>query len=219
MFNFNTMQRIFFMALAFISASFASTTLFAQQQAAFTIVVEAAHGGIDPGANINGAKEKDLLLNYAQTLADVGSSMGINVVLARQNDTRFDTNERNNLAGQSQAVAYIILHADMSKNAGNHGIEIATGRKSLTMDNRILGKFLGAELYNFGKLTLNGVNIHDFHTARLDAIKVPAALINLGYMSNSNDLNILQNNENRIALCKQILKAVTQYQQYQTTPH
>ncbi|MBU3676389.1 MAG: N-acetylmuramoyl-L-alanine amidase, partial [Chitinophagaceae bacterium] len=194
------MQRILFIALAFIMASFSSMNLLAQQQTPFTIVVEAAHGDTDPGANINGVKEKDLLLNYAKTLEELAPSMNIKVVLARANDTRFDMNERSNLAGKSNAIAYIILHADASNNTNNHGMEIFTGRKSLSMDNRILGKFLGAELYNFGKLTVNGVNINDNHTARLDAVKVPAALINLGYMSNSNDLSILQNNVNRVAL-------------------
>ncbi len=213
------MQRILIIAFAFILASFSSNNLLAQQQTHFTIVVEAAHGGTDPGANINGVKEKDLLLNYAKTLEELAPSMNIKVVLARANDTRFDMNERSNLAGKSNAVAYIILHADASNNTNNHGMEIFTGRNSLSMDNRILGKFLGAELYNFGKLTVNGVNINDTHTARLDAVKVPAALINLGYLSNSNDLSILQNNENRVALCKQMLKAIAQFQQYQTTPH
>lgn len=209
------MQRIL---LVIFALTISLNTLMAQQSKP-TIVIEAAHGGIDNGGTVGSVKEKDLLLSYAKTIAELAPSMGVNVVLARENDTRFDMNERNNLAGKSQAAAYIILHADMAKNTGDHGLEIYTGRKSLTMDNRILGKFLGAELYNFGKLTVNGVNINDTHTARLDAIKIPAALINLGYLSNSNDLAILQNNENRIALCKQILKAVTQYHQYQTTPH
>lgn len=209
------MQRIL---LVIFALTISLNTLMAQQSKP-TIVIEAAHGGIDNGGTVGSVKEKDLLLSYAKTIAELAPSMGVNVVLARENDTRFDMNERNNLAGKSQAAAYIILHADMAKNTGDHGLEIYTGRKSLTMDNRILGKFLGAELYNFGKLTVNGVNINDTHTARLDAIKIPAALINLGYLSNTNDLAILQNNENRIALCKQILKAVTQYHQYQTTPH
>ena len=209
------MQRILLAAFALVLSL---NTLMAQQNQP-TIVIEAAHGGIDNGGTVGSVKEKDLLLSYAKTIAELAPSMGVNVVLARENDTRFNMNERSNLAGKSQAVAYIILHADMAKNTGDHGLEIYTGRKSLTMDNRILGKFLGAELYNFGKLTVNGVNINDTHTARLDAIKIPAALINLGYLSNANDLSILQNSENRIALCKQILKAVTQYHQYQTTPH
>ena len=209
------MQRIL---LVIFALTISLNTLMAQQSKP-TIVIEAAHGGIYNGGTVGSVKEKDLLLSYAKTIAELAPSMGVNVVLARENDTRFDMNERNNLAGKSQAAAYIILHADMAKNTGDHGLEIYTGRKSLTMDNRILGKFLGAELYNFGKLTVNGVNINDTHTARLDAIKIPAALINLGYLSNTNDLAILQNNENRIALCKQILKAVTQYHQYQTTPH
>jgi N-acetylmuramoyl-L-alanine amidase len=209
------MQRILLAAFALVLSL---NTLMAQQNKP-TIVIEAAHGGIDNGGTVGSVKEKDLLLSYAKTIAELAPTMGVNVVLARENDTRFNMNERSNLAGKSQAVAYIILHADMAKNTGDHGLEIYTGRKSLTMDNRILGKFLGAELYNFGKLTVNGVNINDTHTARLDAIKIPAALINLGYLSNANDLSILQNSENRIALCKQILKAVTQYHQYQTTPH
>ena len=219
MLNSLSMQRILFATLAFIVSSFSTQTMKAQQQSSLNIVVEAAHGGTDAGANVNGVKEKDLTLAYAKTIAELGASMGINVTLARSTDARFDMNERTNLAGKSQASVYIILHADASNNANNHGLEIFTGRNSLAMDNRVLGKFLGAELYNFGKLTVNGVNINDTHTARLDAVKVPAALINLGYMSNNNDLSILQNNENRLALCKQIIKALTQYQQYQTTPH
>jgi N-acetylmuramoyl-L-alanine amidase len=207
------------LGFAFVMAICTATTSFAQSNTNIRIVVEAAHGGKDPGSKVGSVQEKDLMLDYAKTLAELGSSMGVEVVLARANDEQVSMNERANIAGKNKADVYVILHANIDANTQTHGTEIFTGKNNRTMDNRILGKFVGAELYNFGKLTVNGVNINESHAKSLDNILVPATLINIGYMSNNNDLTLMQNKENRIQWCKQLLKGLIQYQQYQQSAH
>ena len=207
------------LAVAFLLAVYMATPAWAQSNTLIRVVVEAAHGGKDPGSKAGSVYEKDLMLAYAKTLAELGPTMGVDVVLARSADELVPLNERANIAGKNKADAYIILHANADNSSLTHGTEIFTGKNNRQMDNRILGKFIGAELYNFGKLTVNGVNINDTHTKSLDNIVVPATLINIGYMSNSNDLTLMQNSENRTQWCKQLLKALVQYQQYQQSAH
>ncbi|WP_285716051.1 N-acetylmuramoyl-L-alanine amidase [Pelosinus sp. IPA-1] len=50
------------------------------------IVVDAGHGGIDPGANRPGVLEKDINLSIALALKDVLNQNGAKVALSRQTD-------------------------------------------------------------------------------------------------------------------------------------
>lgn len=72
-------------------AAFEQTTA---QKDRFTIVLDAGHGGEDPGAVANGAIEKDINLSIAKKLKDFLELTGINVVLTRDKDVLLYTQEQ-----------------------------------------------------------------------------------------------------------------------------
>jgi N-acetylmuramoyl-L-alanine amidase len=84
----------------------------AAPQARFVVVLDAAHGGDDPGGRLaNGQPEKDLTLAMSVRLRSLLQARGIQVVTTRESDTAVDLNKRAELANHANAQACLSLHA------------------------------------------------------------------------------------------------------------
>ncbi|HEX2224133.1 MAG TPA: N-acetylmuramoyl-L-alanine amidase, partial [Thermoanaerobaculia bacterium] len=103
------------------------TTAPVQPQAAGvrTIVIDPGHGGTESGAvGASGVLEKDLTLSIARELeARLESSLGVGVVLTRNEDATVPHDTRVALANQNKADLFISLHLNSSLGAGAHGAE------------------------------------------------------------------------------------------------
>ncbi|WP_209347738.1 N-acetylmuramoyl-L-alanine amidase [Pontixanthobacter sp. CEM42] len=79
------------------------------------VVIDAGHGGHDPGAIGAGYREKDLVLGLAQALRDqLVEEGGIRVALTRDDDTFLVLEERPEIARRLDADLFISIHADSS---------------------------------------------------------------------------------------------------------
>jgi N-acetylmuramoyl-L-alanine amidase len=78
----------------------------------FVIVVDAGHGGHDPGAVGNGLKEKDINLKAAIELADSIKKLGMDVKLTRADDRYLKLGERTLFANNAKADVFISLHCN-----------------------------------------------------------------------------------------------------------
>lgn len=89
------------------------------------IVIDAGHGGKDPGAvGPSGLLEKDIVLSMALLLAEeVKSKLGWDVVLTRNDDTFIPLEERTALANKVGADLFVSLHVNASPNSAAHGVE------------------------------------------------------------------------------------------------
>lgn len=78
------------------------------------IVIDAGHGGTDPGAGgPSGAAESGVTLAAAETLAEILRETGrYEVVLTRSKDIRLAHEERSRIARDARAGLFISLHAD-----------------------------------------------------------------------------------------------------------
>jgi len=91
-----------------------------------TIVVDAGHGGDDPGAiGQNGTKEKDLNLALAQELFRLLREDGYEVFMTRHDDTFIPLGGRTQFANDKQADIFISIHNNaMPDNLSTEGFEI-----------------------------------------------------------------------------------------------
>jgi N-acetylmuramoyl-L-alanine amidase len=84
-------------------------------QARFVVVLDAAHGGDDPGARLSdGQPEKALTLALSVKLRSLLAARGIQVVTTRESDAALDSNQRAETANHAAAQACLILHASES---------------------------------------------------------------------------------------------------------
>jgi N-acetylmuramoyl-L-alanine amidase len=91
------------------------------------IVIDAGHGGKDPGALGEGVHEKDLTLAAAKTLKRRLERDGrYQVVLTRSGDRFVPLEERVQIARKSDADLFISLHADAGADPGVRGATVYT---------------------------------------------------------------------------------------------
>ena len=89
------------------------------------IVVDAGHGGKDPGAiGPNGLQEKDVTLALAKKIARrLEEALGCDVVLTRDRDIFLPLEERTAIANKVGADLFISVHANAAPNRQAYGIE------------------------------------------------------------------------------------------------
>jgi N-acetylmuramoyl-L-alanine amidase len=89
------------------------------------IVVDAGHGGKDPGAiGPSGLREKDVTLAMAKKIAErLRATLGCEVVLTRDRDVFLPLEERTAIANKVGADLFISVHANAAPNRQAYGIE------------------------------------------------------------------------------------------------
>lgn len=92
------------------------------------IVIDAGHGGHDPGAlGRSGLREKDVVLAAAEALRDqLQARGGYRVVLTRDDDTYVDHEDRVAIGRREKADLFISLHADAHSNPTARGASVYT---------------------------------------------------------------------------------------------
>jgi N-acetylmuramoyl-L-alanine amidase len=88
------------------------------------IVIDAGHGGHDPGAKVSGLTEAALVLDVALRLeARLRGEAGVEVVMTRRTDEFLALEERTALANRVDADLFLSIHANASTNTAARGIE------------------------------------------------------------------------------------------------
>jgi N-acetylmuramoyl-L-alanine amidase len=91
------------------------------------VVIDAGHGGKDPGAHGSNAREKDVTLAAAKALkARLESTGGYRVVLTRDSDIYVPLEGRVQIARRADADLFISLHADAGAEAATRGASAYT---------------------------------------------------------------------------------------------
>ena len=85
----------------------------------FVVVLDAAHGGDDPGGRLNNQAEKDVTLALSVRLRSLLSARAIPVFTTRESDATVNLNRRAEIANRANAQACLSLHASQS-GAGVH---------------------------------------------------------------------------------------------------
>ena len=88
------------------------------------IVIDAGHGGHDPGASAFGISEADLVLDVSLRLeALLLQQPGTEVVLTRRTNDFLPLEERTEIANRESADLFLSVHANASANAAASGVE------------------------------------------------------------------------------------------------
>ncbi|WP_210375317.1 N-acetylmuramoyl-L-alanine amidase family protein [Rhodothermus bifroesti] len=77
-----------------------------------TVVIDAGHGGKDPGAVANGVREKDVTLAVALKLGAYLQQQGLRVIYTRTSDRFVELRERGRIANEAGGKLFISLHCN-----------------------------------------------------------------------------------------------------------
>ena len=88
------------------------------------IVIDAGHGGRDPGAVAHGVRESDVTLGIALKLGRyVEENLGVRVVYTRRDDRFVELVDRGRIANESCGKLFVSIHANSARNHHAHGTE------------------------------------------------------------------------------------------------
>lgn len=110
---------LFFALSLFFSNPFESFS----QNDKFIVVIDAGHGGKDPGGVANGYREKDVALNVSLLLGKLLSNTEIKVVYTRKTDVFIGLWKRGKIANNAKADLFVSIHCNTVNNSKPYGTE------------------------------------------------------------------------------------------------
>jgi N-acetylmuramoyl-L-alanine amidase len=146
-----------------------------------TIVVDAGHGGKDPGARgVGPLPEKAVNLSVARMLMDMLRQRGAKVVASRTTDVFIPLDDRAALADQAHADLFVSIHADAAPRSSARGATVYIARDALPQSKQaavhIATAFARAEIHCLG-VRRAGFRVLVGHAR-------PAVLIECGFLTN-----------------------------------
>lgn len=175
------------------------------------IVLDAGHGGSDPGTigKFTGVKEKDLALTAVNALKDELEKNGFEVLLTRTNDTRVELLQRTDLANEVNADLFISIHYNAAEATSANGIEVLYYPDEQGVKQEF-AKTLFTELIRETGATARGVVKRPLLVVPRET-KMPSALIEMGFVSNRDEEIKVQNKDYLSVQVKAIAQAVMIY--------
>ncbi len=154
-----------------------------------TIVIDAGHGGHDPGAvSVSGFYEKTVNLAVARKVASLLRGKGLQVVMTRSGDEFLELEDRAAISNRYNARLFVSIHADSAPRRSARGFTIYVARAASWAARRA-ASVISRAMDETG-LANNGVRRADYRV--LVQTQGPAVLIELGYLSNPQDERLLR---------------------------
>lgn len=197
--------------VVFIPGYFLSAkSSYAFEKKNFTLVIDAGHGGTEVGARYNGRTEKYYNLLMAKKIAAMAAQQGIRVILTRTDDGNLKLASRIKRKGE----LFISLHvkgADEPQERVLSGLDIVISEENKQYKKS--EEFARILQRNFKQL--EGINTSDIAGSTRNFIlrNCPSAavLIELGCISNENDIKYISSQQGQEQIAGKILDAVKSY--------
>ncbi|MGG3467856.1 cell wall-binding repeat-containing protein [Neobacillus pocheonensis] len=153
--------------------------------AGLKIVVDAGHGGDDPGASGYGLDEKEVVLDVAKRVQLKLEAAGATIVMTRESDTYPTLEDRVNLANDQKADSFVSIHANSSLSPAASGSETYWNSKYFGNESKALAQSIQTELYKQMDTKDRGVKEADFYVIK--NTNMPSVLVELAFISNASD--------------------------------
>lgn len=202
------------------------------------IVIDCGHGGHDNGkVAINGIKEKDITLTIGNKVSSLLSSRGYQVVPTRKADAFIGLDERTMFANKAQADIFVSIHANGAVKDSISGIETyCFNSKLLKTNSFFFDQQLEQSIAKVNKLrdTKSKLLAETVHEHLINQIKqnqpmvvdrsvkqavaqvllgtnMPAILIELGFLSNKMECELLNDAKYQALLSQGICQGIDRF--------
>ena len=179
-------------------------------------MIDVGHGGKDSGAiGINGIQEKDVVLSIANEILRLNNDLDkpLDTYLTRYNDTLISLSDRTKLAKALKADMFISLHCNHSDNPNARGIEVYVANViSKYLDEAVWLAFqLQGSLNKSLGFEKRGVKFANFQVLRENITFRPSILIEMGFVTNSDEADYFLKPKNIKAMALAVLIGLYNY--------
>jgi len=162
------------------------------------IIIDVGHGGKDAGAiGINKIQEKDIVMNIANAILKLNNELDnpLDIYLSRYKDTLISLSDRAKLAQLLKADLFVSLHCNHSDNPDAKGIEVYAPKKHGEYSKESV--FVGYQIEKMLCIAIGyesrGVKFANFQVLRETVGFCPSVLLELGFLSNTDESRYYKN--------------------------
>lgn len=175
----------------------------------FILVLDAGHGGKQTGINAGGVWEKDLNLTMVKQIKAIAEQRGIKTILTRTDDS--DVPLKNRLIPQGDIFVSVHVNGTSAPYTDASGMAVLTNKNANYARSQQLAQAFISEMKHLSGLGISDDANNNQGILVLRENKVPAILLELGYMNNKNDLKFLLNKQNQYDIAERFVDAVIKY--------
>ncbi len=211
--------------VACTTAAIVATAAKAPKSAAYTVVIDAGHGGVDGGVvgSVTGVKESDLNLEMTEILSSYFKKAGVNVVLTRKNKGGLYSSARGNFKREdfekrkeiiSAAVPDIVVSVHMNfYKAASYRRGSQVFFNPVNPDSRALAHAIQNRLNDSVnvKYTGRGYNCLAGDYYIINSTPYPSVIVECGFLSNAADEKLLTDKNYQSEFCYQLFSACMGY--------
>ncbi|MGI6144032.1 MAG: N-acetylmuramoyl-L-alanine amidase [bacterium] len=176
------------------------------------IMLDAGHGGSDPGAlgSTYGTREKDVVLPITLKTAALLEAQGATVILTRQQDTSISLEARVNLSNSRQPHIFVSIHADYNYNPAISGSTVYySSANPRSSESYRLGTLIMDSLEENVGLRRVGVRDSRYYVLRNNT--VPAVLVETAFLSYQPEEALLRQDHFQQQVAEAIARGIIRY--------
>ena len=168
-----------------------------------TVVLDAGHGGHDPGARaVRGSSEKHLALDTSRRIAAILRRSGLRVIETRTSDYFVPLDKRVSTSNRNRNAVFVSVHYNWARRSKAAGVEtFFCGPRS----SRLAANIQREILRPYGAKD-RGVKFRKFYVLKNN--KRPAVLVELGFLSNASENNKVQSDSTRQRLAEAVARGI-----------
>lgn len=176
------------------------------------IVIDPGHGGYDLGARMFSVDEKSLALSTALLTKKYLQEKGYRVVLTRSRDIFISLEKRAAIANDTKGLLFVSIHFNAASNPSAKGVEVfyhlSQDKLRASHSKKLAAKVL-EKIVQKTTAENRGVKEGKFFVIR--ETKMPAILVEAGFMTNPDELHLLKDIHYREKIAKGIVEGVELY--------
>lgn len=174
-------------------------------------VIDAAHGGNDAGAiSSTGLTEKEITLNIARLVQEIGKAKDLNILLTRAEDQTLSFKERIAVSTEAKAEVFLSLHLGFDEGRVHKGAGLYVSKENIKYtESKGLAAILIKELS--GIKEFDNPQMGNFEAFVLRENPATSAILEIGCLSDEGDVKFISDPMNQRRVAEKIVSALMKY--------
>lgn len=175
------------------------------------ILMDAGHGGKDPGASSQGVTEKSIVIKVAKLVEQKLKSAGATVIMSRTGDTYPSLQDRVALSKSTNTELFVSIHVNAAANKSVTGTETFYNLSANDngAESKVLATKIQQEIIKNASMNNRGTKEGEFYVIK--QMEIPSVLVELGFITNQQDLNKLVNDKYIEIYAQSIFNGIRDY--------
>jgi len=203
------MKNLFKIALAvLIVSTFAFTIQQNNDTEKIVAVIDVGHGGTDAGGNAGLYSEKEIVRQISEKIALLNTNENLEIHFTRAGDAMVSLTDRVALINKLNPDVVFSLHVNQSKNKRNKGAEIFYSTLEPNEKSKSIAELAKKKIDESNLFSKSKIKNANFFI--LKNSKAPSILLELGFLTNTKDIETLTNPDTQSEIAEAILATISE---------